>query len=102
MAGVAVAGEEGVDEFGAFLGIVGLDESVAFFEGGDAAGYVEVEAADEDVIGGGGIGLEAVLLPISSEEGVDLGGLRQRGGVGCASAEEDEGERFHRRGSNRW
>ena len=101
VAGVAVAGEEGVDEFGAFLGVVGLDEGVALFDGGNAAGDVEVEAADEDVIGGGGIGLEAVFLPVGGEEGVDLGGLWQRGGVGGASAEEDEGERFHRRRYNR-
>ena len=101
VAGIAVAGEEGVDEFGAFLGIVGSDEGVAFFEGGDAAGDVEVEAADEDVVGSGGIGLEAVFFPVGSEEGIDLSGLRQGGGVGGASAEEDEGERFHKRSYNR-
>jgi hypothetical protein len=47
------------------------------------------------------IGLKAIFFPVGGEEGIDLSGLRQGGGLGGESAEEEEGERFHKRGFNR-
>ena len=79
VAGVAIGGQQRVDQLCALLRIIRLFVSSGFLNGRDAARDVEIEPAHEHIVTGGRIGLHAGLFPAGGQELVDLLALRQHG-----------------------
>jgi hypothetical protein len=81
---VAVTSEELVDQLLPFVGLAAFEEFGGLLQGGDAACDIEIDAADEDCIAGGLVGLDFLLRELGVDEFVNLGGggLQIGGGVG--------------------
>ncbi len=91
---VAVGGEQGVDQLGAFVRRGVGQEFLGFLECGDAAHGVEVNPAQEDVVAGHLVGREFLLLQFLEHQGVDfLGGLGHVERAGGQRGKTNGGER---------
>ena len=114
---VAVRTDQGIDDFCAFVRIHGFEESERLGLGRGAADEVEVDATDENLVAGVGVGFELFFLQPFEDEFVDAGGcgdriderLWIRGGRHRRSGREDEkrrkggaGERGHHGGKGCW
>ena len=73
MAGVARRRKQLVDQRGPLVGILGVEQRDRLLVRRDRAGDVEIDAADELLVGGERVGLDAVLLVIGLHQCIDPG-----------------------------
>jgi hypothetical protein len=78
VAGVGIAVEQLVNQFGALVGGLVRREARHLLRRGRPAGQVEADAADELLVGGARGGRDAGLAQLAVEEAVDLVGLERR------------------------
>jgi hypothetical protein len=95
VARVAITGEQLVDQLPALLRVVRADELLPLRHRRDAPCDVQIQAAHQHIVRGGRVRLKTMLLPVGSQQLVDLGSFRQSGSVGGTSREKEEGDLFH-------